>query len=132
MAESMYSLKIELLFRGMRRVLHLIRRQLQGIQQFDRFILVYIQFWYPYSLAVGFIPNDIAMIHHLQVHDDARLSSVGLRMLDRHSWYISPLLATHSNQVPTDVTAQLVAEMQQDRGSHLLTKLTDSLNGLRT
>ena len=62
------------------------------------------------------------------------LSCVGLRMMVRHSWYLSPGLASlalFSNEVPDEVKAQLVAGMQKDRGSHLLTKLPDSLNELQ-
>ena len=134
MAKAIYLLKIELLFRGNEEVLHLTGRQLQGIQRFNRFvILVYIQSWYSCSLAIDAAPNDIALIHRLQGYDDVELSCVGLRMMVRHSWYISPELASlalFSNKVPNDIKAHLVAEIQHDRGTHLLTKLPDSLNGL--
>ena len=62
----------------------------------------------------------------LQEYDDAELSCVGLRMIVRHSWYLSPKLsslAIFSNHVPDKIKVKLVAGMQQDRGSHLLTKL---------
>ena len=61
------------------------------------------------------------------------LSRVGLRMMVRHSWYLSPELASlalFSNHVHDEVKIQLVAGMQQDRGRHLLTKLPGSLNEL--
>ena len=62
------------------------------------------------------------------------LSRVGLRMMVRHSWYLSPELASlalFSNKVPDEVKAQLVARMQQDRGSRLLTNLPDSVYKLQ-
>ena len=73
------------------------------------------------------------MIHRLQEYDDVELSRVGLRMMVRHSWYLSPELASlalFSNHVHDEVKVQLVAGMQQDRGRHLLTKLPGSLNEL--
>ena len=132
MAKAIYALKIELLFRGNEEALHLTGRQLQDLQRFNRFvILVYIQSWYSCSLAVDAAFNDIALIHRLQEYDDVELSRVGLRMMVRHSWYLSPELASlalFSNHVHDEVKVQLVAGMQQDRGRHLLTKLPGSLN----
>ena len=134
MAKAIYALKIELLFRGNEEALHLTGRQLQGLQRFNRIvILVYIHSWYSCSLAVDAAFNDIALIHRLQEYDDVELSRVGLRMMVRHSWYLSSelsSLALFSNHVHGEVKVQLVAGMQQDRGRHLLTKLPDSLNEL--
>ena len=134
MAKAIYSLKIELLFRGNEEALLLTGRQLQGLQRFNRFvILVYIQSWYSCSLAVDAAFNDIALINRLQEYDDVELSRVGFRMMVRHSWYLSPDLASlalFSNYVHDEVKVQLVAGMQQDRGGHLLTKLPGSLNEL--
>ena len=80
MAKAIYALKIELLFRGNEEALHLTGRQLQGLQRFNRFvILVYIQSWYSCSLAVDAAFNDIPLIHRLQEYDDVELSRVGLR-----------------------------------------------------
>ena len=90
MAKAIHALKIELLFRGNEEALHLTGRQLQGIQRFNRFvILVYIQSWYSCSLAVDAAFNDIALIHRLLEYNDLELSRVGLRMMVRHSWYFS-------------------------------------------
>ncbi|KAI6658846.1 hypothetical protein LOD99_15171 [Oopsacas minuta] len=89
--------------------------------------------WYSCSLAVDAAFNDIALIHRLQEYDDVEMSRVGLRMMVRHSWHLSPELASlalFSNHVHDEVKVQLVAGMQQDRGRHLLTKLWDSFNEL--
>ena len=95
MANAIYALKIELLFRGNEEALHLTGRQLHGLQRFNRFvILVYIQSWYSCSLAVDAAFNDIALIHRLQEYDDVELSRVGLRVMVRHTWYLSPELAS--------------------------------------
>ena len=51
MAKALYALKI--LFRGNEEASHLTGRQLQGLQLFNRFVvLVYIQSWYSCRLAV--------------------------------------------------------------------------------
>ena len=103
---------------GNEEALYLTGRQLQGLQRFNRFvILVYIQSWYSCRLAVDAPFNDIALIHRLQKYDDVELSRVGLLMMVRHSWYLSPELASlalFSNHVDNEVKVQLVAGMQQD------------------
>ena len=128
MAKAIDALKIELLFWGNEEVLHLSGRQLQGLQRFNRFvILVYIQSWYTCSLAVDAAFNDIALILRLQDYYDVELSRIGLRMMVRHSWYLSPELASlvlFSNNVHDEVKVKLVAGMQQDRGRHLLSSTT--------
>ena len=112
-AKAIYALKMELLFQGNEEALYLTGQKLQGLQRFNRFVvLVYIQSWYSIRLAVDAAFNDIALIHRLQEYNDVELSRVGLRMMVRHSWYLSQ-----------ELIVQLVAGMQQDRGSHLLTKL---------
>ena len=89
MGEAIYALKIELLFGGNEEALHITGRHLQGLQRFNRFvILVYIQSWFSCSLAVDAAYNDIALIHRLQEYDDLELSRVGLRIMVRHSWYL--------------------------------------------
>ena len=94
MAKAIYALKIDLLFRGNEEALHLTGRQLQGFQRFKQFvILVWIQSWSSCNLAVDAAFKDIALIHRLQEYDELELSRVGLRMMVRHSWYLSPELA---------------------------------------
>ena len=125
MAKALYALKI--LFRGNEEASHLTGRQLQGLQLFNRFVvLVYIQSWYSCRIAVDAAFNDITLIHQLQEYNDVELSRVGLRMMVRHSWYHSPELAPLallSKHVLNELKGQLVAGEQQDRGSHVLTNL---------
>ena len=57
----------------------------------------------------------------------------GLNMMKRHSWYLSPELATlalFSDKLSSDIKGHLVATMTEDRGSHLLKSLPDSTKKL--
>ena len=90
MAKAIYSLKIELLYEGNETVLQLSARELMGIQRFNRFVVcVYMQSWFSCRFAADAAINDISLINRLHDYDDLELQRVGLKMMARHSWYLS-------------------------------------------
>lgn len=91
----MYSLKIEHLFNINEATLHLTARELQGLQQFNQFVVcVYIQLWYTSHSAANATVNNIHLLQRLNGYKDVALQNVGLNIMLRHSWYLSPEQAT--------------------------------------
>lgn len=123
MAKAIYSLKIELLFSSNQSVLQLTARELTGVKRFNRFVvLIYLQSWFTSRTASDAPINDLLLIQRLQNYDDENLRNVGLRMMERHSWYLTPELATlalFSDLASPDEKAHLVATMQSERGLHV-------------
>lgn len=134
MAKAIYSMKIELLFNGNESVIKLTARELQGIQRFNRFVVnVYLQSWFTSRVAVDAPYNDILLIQRLDDYDDVALQSVGLKMMVRHSWYLSQELATlclFSQHLSCHEKAQLVSAIKDDRGLHLVKSLPHTLHEL--
>ena len=134
MAKAIYSLKLELLFEGNETVMKLKAHELVAIQRFNRFVvLVYIQSWFTSRSAVDAAANDIRLISRLKSLDDNNLKSAGLKPIQRHSWYLSPEVATldlFSSLVSSEEKAQLVTKVIAERGSHLLTILPDTISDL--
>ena len=67
--------------------------------------------------------NDIALQTRLREYDDSELGQAGLKMMRRHSWYVSPELATmvlFSDKISDAAKAELVANITDERGPHLL------------
>jgi len=94
---------------------------------------VYIKSWFTSSAVVDAPINDMLLIKRLREYDDNALKTTGLNMTKRHSWYISPELATlalFSEELTDDVKARLIATMTSKRGQHLLTSLPDSIEEL--
>ena len=127
MAKAIYSMKIELLYDGNEAVFKLTAHELQGLQRFNRFVVsVYIQSWFTARSTADAPVNDIMLIQRLEAFDDTALTNTGLRMMKRHSWYLSPELATlalFSDLLTSYDKAQLLRTMTTDRGSHLLKSL---------
>ena len=134
MAKAIYSMKIELLFSCNEAALELTSRELLGLQRFNRFVVcVYLQSWFTTKSVVDAPINDILLIQRLLGYDDEALQTTGLNMMKRHSWYLSPELATlalFSDKLTCDVRAQLVMNMTTDRGPHLLKSLPHSVKEL--
>lgn len=134
MAKAIYSMKIELLFSGNEAVIELTGRELLGLQRFNRFVVcVYLRSWFTTKSVVDAPVNDIQMIQRLQAYDDESLRTTGLNMMKRHSWYLSPELATlalFSDKLTCDVKAHLVLNMTADRGPHLLKSLPQRVEEL--
>lgn len=134
MVKAIYSLKIELLFDGNESVLKLTARELQGIQRFNRFIVtVYIQSWFTSRIVTDAPINDIHLIQRLDKHDDTALKVAGLKMMKRHSWYISQELATlalFSQHLSSVEKTRLVLTAKTDRGTHLMTSIPHSVEEL--
>jgi len=139
MAKAIYSMKIELLYDGNETAFSLTAHELQGLQRFNRFVVsVYIQSWFTARSTADAPVNDILLIQRLEAFDDIALSRAGLKMMHRHSWYLSPELATlaiFSDLLSTDEKAHIVLTLTNERGSHLLKSLPKTvadLNGSRT
>jgi hypothetical protein len=65
--------------------------------------------------------------------DDDGLKSAGLKAIKRHSWYLTPEVATlalFSSLVTCEEKAMLVTKLTAERGSHLLTVLPDSISDM--
>ncbi|ESN97854.1 hypothetical protein HELRODRAFT_177490 [Helobdella robusta] len=134
-AKAIYALKIELLFTVNKTIFNLTARELQGIQRLNRFIIcVYLQSWFSCRLTADAPVNDILLIQRLHDYDDAILGSTGLKMMLRHSWYVSPELATlalFSSLLSDKEKTDLVRTIQADRGPHLMKTLPQSFDNLR-
>lgn len=134
MAKAIYSLKIELLLDGNEDVLHLVARELQGVKRFNRFVVnIYLLSWFTCRFSVDAPLNDILLIQRLSNYDDEAIKTAGLKMMKRHSWYLSPELATLSLFSPQVTIAQkkeLVQSMKSERGEHLLKVLPGSITEL--
>ncbi|ESO11856.1 hypothetical protein HELRODRAFT_166931 [Helobdella robusta] len=119
MAKAICALKIELLFTVNKTIFNLTARELQGIQRLNRFIIcVYLQSRFSCRLTADAPVNDILLIQRLDDYDDAVLGSTGLKMMLRHSWYMSPELATlalFSSLLSDKEKTDLVRTIQADR-----------------
>ena len=134
MAKAIYTMKIELLFDGNESVIKLAARKLQGIQRFNRFVVkVYLQSWFSCRMVADAPVNDILLIQRLHDYDDLGLQTAGLKMMVRHSWYLSQELATlslFSQHLSCEEKAKLVSEIKDDRGLHLVKSLPNSISEL--
>ena len=95
---------------------------------------MYIQSWFTSTCATDATVNDLRLIGRIQTFDDEGIKKASMKMMIRHSWYLSPELATlalFSTQVTNEEKAQLVRNVTPDRGSHLLTKLPVSISDLQ-
>lgn len=135
MAKAIYSLKIELLLEGNESIIKLTGREFLAMQRFNRFVvLVYLESWFTCKSAVDAPVNDVRLIQRLDAYDDAQIRKVGLDMMKRHSWYISPEMATlslFSYQIGDQEKDQLIANMGSERGNHLLKNLPTSVEELK-
>jgi hypothetical protein len=82
----MYAPKMELLLEGNENRIQLTARELQGLQRFNRFVvLVYIKSWFTSRSAVDAPVNDIQLIRRLEALQDDGLKAAGLKIMKRHS-----------------------------------------------
>ena len=132
MAKALYTLKIELLHTGNSKEINLTGRELLGIQRFNRFvILVYLQAWFTCNSAVEAPVNDIKLLENIRQYDDMEIRNVGIKWLTRHSWYLSPELATlslFSEQLSCSEKQLLVDAMTVTRGPHVLKNLPSNIS----
>jgi hypothetical protein len=136
MAKAIYSLKMELLLPGNEQAMHLTAKELKGLHRFNRFVVcIYLQSWYTSRLAVDAPYNDLQLLHRIESYDDNGLKIIGIKMMQRHSWYLSPELATvalFSDKLTNEDKAQLVQNMLPDRGPHLVESLPNNLTELNS
>jgi hypothetical protein len=124
MAKAIYWLKIELLFAENETVLQLqlTARELMSIKCLNRFVVsVYLESWFTSRTASDQPINDLLLIQRLRTYDDEIVRDVCLSMMQRHSWYLTPELATlalFSDLASVEEKSTLVATIQSERGSH--------------
>jgi hypothetical protein len=130
MAKAIYTLKIELLFDGNEEEIKLTGHELQGLQRFNRFVVgVYIQSWFTARSTADAPVNDILLFQRLDNCGDDKLTTTGLKMMKRHSWYLSQELATvalFSSLLSADEKMKLVSNIRSERGTHLISELPRS------
>lgn len=135
MAKAIYTMKIELLFEGNEDVHHITALELTCIKRFNRFVvLVYIQSWFTSRSAAHAPVNDVFLIQRLLTYEDVKVKHIALEAIKRHSWYLSPELATlllFSKLVSPEIKGYLVQNIQEERGPHLLKTLPNKLQDLR-
>ena len=95
---------------------------------------VYLQSWFSCNAIVEAPSNDIQLINRLQAYSDEAIKKVGLKWMARHSWYLSPELATvaiFSPQLTNSEKQQLVDNIISKRGPHVITELPSSVGLLQ-
>lgn len=78
--------------------------------------------------------NDMLLRKRLQHYPDDVLKATGLRWLLRHSWYLTPEMATvviFSDAITDEQKRALLVNMTSERGPHLLKTLPGSLEELQ-
>lgn len=134
MAKAIYTLKMELLFEDNEVVLQLTASEMREIRRFNRFVIyVYLQSWLTCRNIVDAPINDILLIQRLADYDDTALHTAGLKMIKRHSWYLTPELSTlalFSRHTSPIEKMQLVLRLQTNRSEHVLKSLPHSVSDL--
>ena len=115
---------MELLFEGNEETIKFTPRKLLGLRRFNWFVeQVYIQSWFSSRSIVDAPVNDIDLYHRLCVYSDPQIRNTGIKMFKRHSWYLSPEMATlvlFSKSISDTIKTQLVTNICNDRGPHLM------------
>ena len=77
--------------------------------------------------------NDLKLLDNLKQYEVEEIRATGIKWLTRHSWYISPEMATlaiFSTQLSCSEKQILVNDMTIERGQHLLTELPSGIADL--
>ena len=94
MAKAIYTLKMELLFNDNKAVMALTNKQVKAIHRFNHFVInIYLQSWFTSRDTKNAPYNDILLVQRLNAYSDKKIKETGLKMMVRHSWYLSPELA---------------------------------------
>jgi hypothetical protein len=78
--------------------------------------------------------KDIMLIQRLHAYDDDKIKITGIAMMQRHSWYLTPELATlalFSRLVSADEKSALVESIQLERGEHVTKSIPRNISELR-
>ena len=98
----------------------------QSSDSVDFVINIYLQSWFSCRTVVDAPINDILLIQRLNDYDDDALKATGLKMMERHSWYLSQELATlslFSQLLSCEEKVKLLSTMKEDRGSYVVKPL---------
>ena len=135
MAKAIYTMKMELLLIGNEEVMNLNSKEIKAIRRFNNFVVtVYIQSWFTAPSCADAAFNDICLIQRLSNYQDSAINALGLKMMTRHSWYLSPELATlalFSDAVKVEEKRAMVLNITSERGSHLLKNLPEKIEDLQ-
>ena len=108
--------------------------EMSSIRRFNKFIVrIYLESWYTSQHVVDAPYNDVQLIHRLNICNDIEIRVAGIKMMMRHSWYLSPELATlslFSDKVSDAQKLCLMQNIQCHRGTHLLGELPKKVSDL--
>jgi hypothetical protein len=96
-------------------------------------VLVYIKSWFTSNMILDAAVNDIALHDRINLYNDDAVRITGLKWCERHSWYLSPELASlllFSESVSDQIKSMLVKSMCPERGSHRLTEFPTEMSKL--
>ena len=135
LAKAIYSLKIELMFSSNKKEMNITMFELKGLCRFNKFVIcVYLQSWYTSRSVVDAPVNDMQLLQRLHRYDDQDLQAVGLKLMQRQSWYLNPELATlslFSDNLTDRQKANLVKNMINERCPQLIKTLPLSVKDLK-
>ena len=135
MAKAIYTLKMLLMHTGNEVIMNITAEELSSLKRVSRFICtIYLQSWYTSSRVVDAPYNDLLLLERLKIYDDSELSEVGVKMMLRHSWYLSPEVATlilFSDKIDCGVKCKLLSAMTTERGTHRLKMLPGNIYDLK-
>jgi hypothetical protein len=135
MAKAVYTLKMELLLKGNEDVMSFKSKEIKALQRFNHFVVtVYIQSWFTAPSCQDAAYNDVCLIQRLSSYQDSAITASGLKMMKRHSWYLSPELATlalFSDAVKVEDKKAMMLSITAERGSHLLKTLPEKIEELQ-
>lgn len=92
-----------------------------------------LQVWFTCNSAVDAPINDLKLLDNLKQYEVEEIRTTGIKWLTRHSWYISPEMATlaiFSTQLSCSEKQILVNDMTIECGQHLLTELSSAIADL--
>ena len=92
-----------------------------------------LQVWFTCNSAVDAPINDLKLLDNLKQYEVEEIRTTGIKWLTRHSWYISPEMATlaiFSTQLSCSEKQILVNDMTIECGQHLLTELPSAIADL--
>ena len=126
---------MDLLFNDDKGVMALSNKQEKAIHRFNHFVVnIYLQSWFTSRDTKNAPYNDILLVQRLNAYSDKKIKEKGLKMMVRHSWYLSPelaALALFSPLVTVNQKKALIQKMTSERGTHLLEILPNTVEELK-
>lgn len=124
MAKAIYTLKMELLFDENKAIMTLSNKQVKAMHRFNHFVVtIYLQSWFTCRDTKNAPLNDIHLIQRLKAYSDEKIKAKGLKMMVRHSGYLTPELSAlvlFSPLVTVNQKKTLISTMTSERGTRLI------------